>query len=202
METVETSIVTGFILIAGSIQLLIYRKYGTPLSVFQLPKSKLYHMQVVVTLIIPILELLRFILEGTVISDKRIDGYMILTLVLTIIAYPFSVIVLRVERKYLLPSIPTGRHGLVLLTFWSLVFISENLVFINIGQVRWWFNLKSLSDQVEMAFFILRYISCLVIFLLGLKAPGIMQNSDYFNLNDSTNTLNIPRPVQSEYDST
>ncbi|KAF5282607.1 hypothetical protein FQR65_LT14202 [Abscondita terminalis] len=200
METVSMSIIVSFILIAGTIQLLIYRKFGTALSIFQLPKSKLYETQIVITLFIPFLELVRFILLGTVIEDKRIYGYMILSLVLVNIAYPFSIPVIRAERKYLLPSIPTGRHGLVLLTFWSLIFISENLVLINIGQRRWWFHLKDPSDHTEMTFFILRYISCLILFMLGLKAPGIMQNSDYFNLNDSTNTLNIPRPVRSGFD--
>lgn len=42
-----------------------------------------------------------------------------------------------------------------------------------------------------MAFFVVRYISCLVIFVLGLKAPGIMQNVDYFSLNDSTSDTRL-----------
>lgn len=49
-----------------------------------------------------------------------------------------------------------------------------------------------LSDQLEMGLFVLRYISCLVIFILGLKAPGIMQNVDYFSLNDSTRNYTPP----------
>lgn len=49
--------------------------------------------------------------------------------------------------------------------------------------------LFSLSDQIEMMLFILRYISCLFLFVLGLKAPGIMQTVDYFSLNDSSNNI-------------
>lgn len=41
-----------------------------------------------------------------------------------------------------------------------------------------------MSDQIEMSLFVLRYVTCLFIFLLGLKAPGIMQTVDYFSLND------------------
>lgn len=42
-----------------------------------------------------------------------------------------------------------------------------------------------------MALFITRYISCLFMFLLGLKAPGITQNIDYFNLHDTTRNVRI-----------
>lgn len=37
-----------------------------------------------------------------------------------------------------------------------------------------------------MGLFVLRYLSTLMIFVLGLKAPGIMQNAEYFSLNDAT----------------
>lgn len=50
-------------------------------------------------------------------------------------------------------------------------------------------TLSRTSDQIEMGLFVLRYISCLLMFLLGLKAPGITQNINYFTLNDSTRNL-------------
>lgn len=49
----------------------------------------------------------------------------------------------------------------------------------------------SLTDQVEMSLFVLRYITCLLIFLMGLKAPGIMQNIDYFSLNDPQRNFGV-----------
>lgn len=47
-----------------------------------------------------------------------------------------------------------------------------------------------LTDQIEMALFIVRYISTLTIFALGLKAPGITRNTDpdYHTLNDDPAT--------------
>lgn len=65
------------------------------------------------------------------------------TLILTVCVYPYSILIMHTERKYLLPSVPTRGHGLVLLIFWTLVFISENLLFINLGQKQWWFHLGS-----------------------------------------------------------
>lgn len=93
------------------------------------------------------------------------------------------------ERYYLLPSVPTRGHGLVLLIFWSLVFIVENLSFINMRHEDWWFNLQNTKDKIEMTLFVLRYISGLFIFVLGLKAPGIVSHyhdDDHDQLVDET----------------
>lgn len=76
------------------------------------------------------------------ISQLHSVNFQILSLCLTWLVYVYSLIVLRFERKYSLPSVPTRGHGLVLLTFWSLIFIFENLSFVNLGQQSWWFKLK------------------------------------------------------------
>ncbi|XP_030748456.1 ATP-binding cassette sub-family B member 6, mitochondrial-like [Sitophilus oryzae] len=189
INTLTSSVIAGFILIAGVIQLYIYRKYGTEVSPNHLTKSKLYYLQIFLSVFIPILDIISFILSVTVYDDHSVYGYMILTLVFTIFAYIFSIWIIAVERHYLLPSVPTRGHGIILLLFWALLFISENLAFLNLDRNDWWFHLKTLSDKVEFSFFILRYISLLVLFILGLKAPGIVQNIDYFSLNDSSRNV-------------
>lgn len=77
VETVSSSVIAGFILIAGTIQLCMYRKYGTEISPNHLVKSRLYHFQIFVTLLVPILEIVKFILRGTVFDDKHIYGFMV-----------------------------------------------------------------------------------------------------------------------------
>lgn len=69
--------IAGFILVAGTIQLGIYRKYSTELEDFQVPRSKLYHLQIFLTLFLPILEIARFALQATLFNDKNIYGYMV-----------------------------------------------------------------------------------------------------------------------------
>lgn len=32
--------------------------------------------------------------------------------------------------------------------------------------------------------FVSRYVTCLMIFVLGLKAPGLVSQRDYFDMND------------------
>ena len=53
--------------------------------------------------------------------------YMILAASFTILTYPVSLVILLLERRRQLPSIPTRGHGFVLLLFWTLAFANENL---------------------------------------------------------------------------
>ncbi|EZA48612.1 ATP-binding cassette sub-family B member 6, mitochondrial [Ooceraea biroi] len=188
MDTICTAVVSLYLIVFGSIQLWMYRKYGTEIDENTLPKSKLYNLQKFVLYFVPFLSLLRIILQATIMDDGMVYGYMILMTVSTVIIYPYSVYILKVERHKLLPSVPPHGHGLVLLGFWTLAFVGENIVFINIGKLEWWFHLNSLTDQIEMALFVLRYVSNLLIFALGLRAPGIAGrfDSDYRSLNDGS----------------
>lgn len=101
-----------------------------------------------------------------------------------VIGFLYSWCLIVKERNYLLPSVPTRGHGIVLLIFWTLAFVTENLVFINYKHADWWFNLTTLKDKVEMGLFVSRYITTLLIFVIGLKAPGMaFPTNDYQNLN-------------------
>ncbi|XP_032669013.1 ATP-binding cassette sub-family B member 6, mitochondrial [Odontomachus brunneus] len=190
MDTISATVISLYLIIFGSIQLWMYRKYGTEIDASTLPKSKLYNLQKFILYFVPFLSVLRIILQATILDDGMVYGYMILTTALTVVVYPYSVYILRVERHKLLPSVPPHGHGLVLLGFWTLTFVAENLVFVNIGKLEWWFHLNSLTDQIEMALFVLRYVSNLLIFALGLRAPGIggHLDPDYRILNDGSTT--------------
>ncbi|KDR08849.1 ATP-binding cassette sub-family B member 6, mitochondrial isoform X3 [Zootermopsis nevadensis] len=191
METLTVSITAGILLLFGSAQFWMYKKYGTRVAQLSLPRSKLYYAQIFITFLLPILAVVRFILQATVLKGGFVYGYMILSLLLTIAMFPFSAILIILERNYLLPSVPTRGHGLVLLFFWTLVLASESLSFINLNRDDWWFHLTTLTDEIEMGVFVTRFVSCVVLFVLGLRAPGIMTNRDYFNLSNSSTELNI-----------
>ncbi|KZC11789.1 ATP-binding cassette sub-family B member 6, mitochondrial [Dufourea novaeangliae] len=178
MDTITTTVISLYLLTFGTLQLWMYNKYGTEVSALLLPKNKLYTLQKFLLYFVPILSVVRIVLQGTILDDKRVYGYMILSTVLTTIIYLYSVFILKIERHKLLPGVPPRGHGLVLLGFWTLAFVSENLDFINIGKLEWWFHLNTVTDQIEMALFILRYVSNLLIFALGLKAPGLTGNLD------------------------
>jgi ATP-binding cassette subfamily B (MDR/TAP) protein 6 len=185
METLAVSITAGLLLLFGSAQLWMYKKYGTQLIQSSLPHSKLYYAQIFITLLLPVLAVVRFILQATLLNGGLVCGYMILSLVLTLTMFPFSAILIFFERNYLLPSVPTRGHGLVLLFFWTSVLISESLSLINLNREDWWFHLRTLTDEIEMGVFVARFMSCVILFVLGLQAPGIMTTRDYASLSNS-----------------
>ncbi|KAH8307650.1 hypothetical protein KR044_007307, partial [Drosophila immigrans] len=174
METVGPAICGGFLLVFGSIQLLMYRKYATPMDPTQISKSRLYAVQLFLLLFVPVLALLRFFLNARIYQDSAVYGYMILYTCVVCFSYPFCICLIVKERHYQLPSLPTRGHGLILLLFWTLALINEALAIVNMGNEDWWFHLKNNKDEIEMGMFVTRSLCALLIFVLGLKAPGIM----------------------------
>ncbi|XP_067635780.1 ATP-binding cassette sub-family B member 6 [Eurosta solidaginis] len=176
MDTVGNAVASGFILLLGTVQLLMYRRYATRNDPTHITKSRLYAFQLFLLCFFPMLALVRFFLNARIYNDHAVYGYMILSTILVCISYPFSICIILKERFYQLPSLPTSGHGLILLLFWTLCFINESLAFINLRHEDWWFGLKNNKDQIEMGLFVTRFISSLLIFILGLKAPGIMRH--------------------------
>lgn len=63
---------------------------------------------------------------------------------------------------------------------------------MNLEKEDWWHHVfASVRDKVEMSLFVTRYICTLLIFVLGLKAPGIAANreDDYIHLENEMNTV-------------
>ncbi|XP_071454938.1 ATP-binding cassette sub-family B member 6 [Hetaerina americana] len=181
-ETVSAAVCSLIVVVFGAVQLIIYYKYATPaprppgwgLSEERRKSlSFLYQVQIGLTYLLAAYFILRLALQGNVLEGP-IVGYMILSSCLWWISFMMSLAIMRIERKYMLPSVPTRGHGLVLLIFWTALFVSENLAFLNLNREKeWWFHVTSTADKVEMSFFIVRYLSTLILFVLGLKAPGL-----------------------------
>lgn len=197
METASAILIGGFLLTLGLIQIVMYKRYA--IEVEDIRSSKLFGVQLFFTLFVPVLAVIRFLLQAFVFKGGQIYGYMILALVITLVVFPFSAYLAILERRFLLPSVPPSGHGFILLVFWAMIFVSENLSFLNLNKEGWWWNLKTLQDRLEMSLFVGRYVSCMIMFVLGLKAPGIVQ---YHYLGaDDENRRNIP-PRQDENRST
>ncbi|KAL0883110.1 hypothetical protein ABMA27_016570 [Loxostege sticticalis] len=189
METVSAIIIGGFLMVFGAIQIVMYKRYAT--EVVDVRSSRLFGVQLFFTLFIPVLAVIRFLLQSFVFKGGHIYGYMIVALVVTLITFPLSAYLAILEKRFLLPSVPPRGHGFVLLVFWALIFVSENLSFLNLNKEGWWWGLKDLQDRLEMALFVGRYVSCMIMFVLGMKAPGIMHQFEY--LEDDSRRLVPPR---------
>lgn len=180
IDTVASLIIFCHIIICGGIQSRIYRKYSTDLDCRLLPKAFTFKVQVAFHIIFPVLSLIRLIFQATFFDGRVVYGYMVLTVCLSVVLWPFALYVLLLERQKALPSVPTRGHGLVLLVFWTLVFVNENLTFLNMKNESWFFKLNSLSDKLNFSMFVVRYFSAMCMFVIGLRAPGIPSPQDYF----------------------
>lgn len=189
MDTVSAAILGLHIFLFGTAQLWMYKKYGSRISLQSLPTSWLYILQMFLTLFLSVITLVKLLVHIFLLNQGEMYGYLIFSSVVMFVVYPFTAILIVVERNYLLPSLPTRGHGLVLLLFWTLLFICENLMFINLHREDWWTHLTLPLDKVQMALFVTKYVTTLMVFVLGLKAPGIMTSRDYFNLNASSYTI-------------
>lgn len=64
---------------------------------------------------------------------------------------------------------------------------------MNLEKEDWWNHVfATIRDKIEMSLFVTRYVCSLLVFVLGLKAPGIASNQDddYIHLENETNTVN------------
>ncbi|XP_014367210.2 ATP-binding cassette sub-family B member 6 isoform X1 [Papilio machaon] len=189
METVSAVFIGGFLLAFGTFQIVMYKRYA--MEVVDIRPSKWFAVQLFFTLFIPVLAVIRFLLQAFVFKGGHIYGYMILALVVTLVVFPLSAYLAVLERSYLLPSLPPRAHGFVLLIFWAMIFVSENLSFLNLNKKGWWWHLRDLQDRLEMSLFVGRYVSCMMMFILGMKAPGIQHPFEYLD-NDNGIQRNIP----------
>lgn len=190
LDTVSAGVIGGFLLLFGTIQLLMYRRYGTENNPSQIGRSRMYNFQVFLLGLLPLLGVVRFVLEGFVFEGAQVYGFMIVSLCVTLFVYPYSILLLVKERYYLLPSIPTRGHGIVLLLFWTLLFIAQNVAFVNLNYEKAWFHLTTVKDKVEFTLFVMRYTATLFIFVIGLRAPGItstFQPEEYESLANAEN---------------
>ncbi|XP_049532979.1 ATP-binding cassette sub-family B member 6 [Anopheles darlingi] len=190
MDTVAMGAIGTFMLLCGTWQLIMYRRYATEVDPVEIRKSRLYNFQVFLLILLPLLTVARFVLEGFVLEPAQVYGFMILSISVALFAYPFSIVLLVKERHYQLPTSRTAGHGVILLLFWTMLFITQNIAFVNLNYGDGWFRLETLRDRVEFGLFVVRYLVTMMLFVIGLKAPAItstMRSEEYQNLHARPN---------------
>lgn len=107
-------------------------------------------------------------------EPKRLQGYVMFSDGGTLLTWMLAFFVLRIESARYFKAHVT-RHSFGLLLFWSLAFVIENLSFISWYNPHWWFGRNTRVQEAEFGLFISRYVIMVLIFLLGLKGPGLYQ---------------------------
>lgn len=77
LDTVSSATITGFLLVFGTIQLVIYHKYAIPNE--DVRPSRLYVVQMLLHVFVPVLAVIRLFLQATAYgSAPKIYGYMVI----------------------------------------------------------------------------------------------------------------------------
>ncbi|RVE75415.1 hypothetical protein OJAV_G00016570 [Oryzias javanicus] len=155
----------------GTVHCIFYQKYGTTMEPKFIPRSRLYGLQLAVTVLLG----LQF-LGGTVYraaTAAELPGYVVLYGCFSVLGWGWSFALLRVERRRALLMDRTRGHSSVLLVFWAVAFAAENLAFVSWYSPHWWWGLDGTEHQVQFALWLIRYSGAGLLFFLGLKAPGL-----------------------------
>ena len=138
IDTVASSVLFGLMSIFGTFTLIIYKRFSTPVDSRIKPQSCFFGFQIFLSILMSLQYIVKFGLQTKVTEPKQIFGYMILSTVFYVCAWPISVVIIMLERKRQLPSMPTRGHGLLVLLFYTLAFVNENLAFLSWFSKDWW----------------------------------------------------------------
>jgi len=183
LDTLTTPLLLASILVAGVHQLRLYRRFSTPLDTFHLPPSScLYFFQLLLHILLPFLGIAIFLLHylGYVHSITGVD---ILCLSSSVLTWPLAGWLLFLERNRQLPIAPLQGHGPVLLIFWTLAFIQSNVRLITITKEPWYSNLSGGMEIADLVLYVVHYTASFLVFMLGLRAPGVPIAQHYSNMN-------------------
>ena len=134
-------------------------------------------------ILLPIIDL---IVKGAL-ESSRIQGVTLLNDGLTFITWSLAyfIVMIETQNRYLAKI---SRYSLALLLFWTLIFINDNIILISWNSKQWWFSRDTATQNAEFVLFWLRYSFSGLLFLLGLKAPGLYKRSYTLLVEDSDTT--------------
>ncbi|XP_071158913.1 ATP-binding cassette sub-family B member 6-like [Mytilus edulis] len=184
LDTVTSSLLFAFLLIFGCVQCSMFRKYSTPIDTNTRKGTLGFIFQVLFTLVLATEPVIHAVLQDTAIYPQKVYGYQILTMIALFLAWSGSIRLLFLERNKALPTIPTRGHGLVLLMLWTLALIKEHLPLISWWSNRYWWNIKGDSNKIEFGLWVVRYVCTIIVFIIGLKAPGLPRSVHQLLVND------------------
>uniref|UniRef100_A0A673L019 ATP-binding cassette sub-family B member 6 n=1 Tax=Sinocyclocheilus rhinocerous TaxID=307959 RepID=A0A673L019_9TELE len=169
--TLVSSVLLTLSFLFGTFLCICYSRYGTAMEPKFIPRSRLYWLQVGLSVLL-VLQALGWMVFRIARSGE-LPGYVVVYGCLSMLGWIWAVALLRLERRRVLVRDRTRGHSTVLLLYWAVAFAAENLAFVSWMSPQWWWTLETSDQQVSFAFWLVRYFSSGLLFLLGLKAPGL-----------------------------
>ncbi|XP_034033300.1 ATP-binding cassette, sub-family B (MDR/TAP), member 6a [Thalassophryne amazonica] len=155
----------------GTIHCICYQRYGTAMEPKFIPRSRLYILQLAISFLLLVQFLSGMVWQAA--NEGELPGYVMLYGCFSVIAWTWAIALLKLERGRVLVMDRTRGHSTVLLLFWAGAFSVENLAFISWYSPHWWWGLEKVQQQVQFAFWVIRYSGTGLLFFIGLKAPGL-----------------------------
>lgn len=79
VETFVAGMLAAFMIIFGTAQCSVYKKYSTPLLQTAIPQSRLYYVQMIVTFLIPLSSVAKFFVDMYLVQNGVVYGYQVTT---------------------------------------------------------------------------------------------------------------------------
>ena len=141
LNTVTSGLLFLFILVWVSIQGRVFRKYSTHVKKKYVKTNCWTVLQIFLTLMLMIESASHIVTQDLTKGNSEVRGVDILTFLCLFLAWSGTLRLLSLERKHLLRcSRPRRGHGRVLLAFYALAFLRENLAFISWWSQSWWWD--------------------------------------------------------------
>lgn len=139
LYTVTSAVQIGIMLIFGTAELIMYKRYRNRVDTNLKPKSKLYLCHIMAICMLIGHPTIRLLLQLAAFK-REVFIYEILRAVFETLSWLYLLILVWVERNFDLPSPPSRGHGIILLIFVSLSFVFQNLYLMSINSPIWYFQ--------------------------------------------------------------
>ncbi|XP_044294026.1 ATP-binding cassette sub-family B member 6 [Varanus komodoensis] len=194
--TLVPAVLLSVCLLLGALQYACYARFSRTMEPKYIPRSRLYHLQVLLSVLLALLPFITFLWQ--MLGMQQLYGYMVLYACLSAVGWAGSVGLLHLERTRVMAQDRIRGHGAILLLYWALAFAAENLAFISWNSPLWWWGLEDTNQKVQLSLWLLRYISTFFLFTLGIKAPGLPRKPYMLLINEDERDVENSQPLLSD----
>uniref|UniRef100_A0A672LJ79 ATP-binding cassette sub-family B member 6 n=1 Tax=Sinocyclocheilus grahami TaxID=75366 RepID=A0A672LJ79_SINGR len=162
--TLVPSVLLTLSFLFGTFLCICYRRYGTDMEPKFIPRSRLYRLQVGLSVLLVLQALGWMVFRIT--RSGELPGYVVLSGCLSMLGWIWAMALLHLERRRVLVRDRTRGHSTVLLLYWAVAFAAENLAFVSWMSPQWWWTLEKSDQQVRVCVIVLSSYCFFMYFIL------------------------------------
>lgn len=140
LDTIASGVLLLYMFTFGLGELFMYKRHGTPIDIRLKRRNCLLRFQIFLHYVRILSPVLWLVLHSQNVIGP-LYGHLLLKNLSEIVLWTFSLIIITVERNYDLPTTPAQGHGVVVVLFWALEFVVENLSVVSFNGSLWWWKL-------------------------------------------------------------